>query len=92
MAVVAAEGAGGVLRLGVGEVLQRVQADEGADGLPALSDLPLPVFLGDEGGAQGAHDPRIGGPDYFPAQVLLQGPEHCVILEGAPLDHDLIAQ
>ena len=83
--MVGAEGTGGVGLLGVGEVLQGVQADEGAL-------LPRHALLGEQGRADGPHHPGVGGPDDAAAGVLLQSPEHRVVAEGAPLDHDGVPQ
>ena len=47
---------------------------------------------GVEGRAEGAHDARDGGPGDVAAQLLLEGPEHRVVMEGAALHHDVLAQ
>ena len=47
---------------------------------------------GVEGRAEGAHDARDGGPGDVATQLLLEGPEHRVVVEGAALHHDVLAQ
>ena len=47
---------------------------------------------GGESRAKGPHEPGDGGPGHVPAQFLLEGTEHGVVEEGAPLDHDVSAQ
>ena len=42
--------------------------------------------------AEGAHNARDGGAGDLPAQLLLKGPQHRVIVEGAALHHDVLAQ
>ena len=72
-------GAGGVL-----EFLQSLGAEEGA----ALQ-MEVP---GRQSGAEGAHnagDHRAGD---VAAQLLLKGPEHRVVEEGATLNHDVLTQ
>ena len=36
--------------------------------------------------------PAMVGRGHVPAQLLLKGPEHRVVVEGAPLDYDVLAQ
>ena len=84
--MVAAEGAGRIRLLGVGEGLHPGQADEGA-GSPLLH-----VLFGEKGRADGPHDARIGSPDDLAARVLLHGPEHRVIAEGTALNHNPVPQ
>ena len=87
LAVVGAEGAGGVLLLAVGEVVQLLQVQEGPVGGVLL--IPLP---GDEGHADGTHEAGIGGTEDLTSGILLHGPEDGVVFKGAALDHDLVPQ
>src|SRR5699024_10359519 len=69
---------------GVGEGLQGLGVQEGA-----LVQVEIP---GVQGRAEGAHNAGDGGAGDLPAQLLLKGPEHRVVVEGAALYHDVLAQ
>ena len=84
-AVVHTERTGGVGGLGVGEVLQGVQPDEGA---PAIFH-PL---LCQQRRTDGSHDARIGCTGHLAADVLLQRCKYRIVAEGAALDNDGISQ
>ena len=71
--------------MGVGEVLQGVQPDEGA---PAIFH-PL---LCQQRRTDGSHDARIGRAGHLAADVLLQRCKHRIVTEGAALDNDGISQ
>ena len=80
--MVGAQPAGGGLG-GVGEVLQGLAGQQGG---PLQPQVP-----GGQGGPEGPHaagDLRAGN---LPADLLLEGPEHRVVVEGAPLDHNVPA-
>ena len=85
-AVVSAEGAGGIRLLGVRKCPHAFQTDEGA-----LRPL-FHVFLGQKGRPDGSHDSRVRRTGHFPPGVLLHGPEHRVVAEGASLNHDCFPQ
>ena len=50
------------------------------------------ALAGDERRPKGAHESGDIRSDRLPAQKLLEGPQHCVIEEGAALDHDAVAE
>ena len=49
-------------------------------------------ILGGQCRAEGAHQTGDGGAGDVAAQLLLKGPEHCVVVEGAALHHDVLTQ
>ena len=50
------------------------------------------VFTGDQGGAEGPHQPGDVRADDLHAHLLLKGPEDGLIIKGAPLDHHVPPQ
>ena len=65
----------------VGQIVRRQQA--------AVVQVQVP---GGQSCAEGTHQPGDGGPGHIPAQLLLKGPQHGVVQEGAALDHDVLPQ
>ena len=88
-AVVGAEAAAHPLGLVV-EVLYLPRAqDAAAAWLPPGKGVPLD---GVKGGAVGPHQPGDVGAHHLHPQLLLEGPEDGVVVEGAPLDHNVPPQ
>ena len=90
-ALVGAQAAGHACLPGPHQMLHRVEADEGRTAAVGVA-VALNVVLGTQGRAQGAHLAGIGGQGHLPAQILLQGPQHGEVPEGAALDHDAVPQ
>ena len=72
---------------GFGGVLEGLQFFVGED----LALLQRQI-LGGQCRAEGAHQTGDGGTGDVAAQLLLKGPEHCVVVEGAALHHNVLAQ
>ena len=69
---------------GVGETVQSLS--------PQQLALVQVQVTGSQSGAEGAHDARNHRTGHIPAKLLLKGPEHRVIEEGASLDHNVLSQ
>ena len=81
--MVGTQPAGGGLG-GVGEFFQGLGVQQGG---PLQPQVP-----GGQGGPEGPHDAGDHRAGDVPPQLLLEGPEHRVVEEGAPLDHDVLSQ
>ena len=71
----------------VGEVLELLCGEGGAKPWGTFV-----LLLGVEGTAVGAHQAGLVGAHYISSELELEGPEHGIVEEGAPLHNDPIAE